>query len=62
MRQKEHLKDNEIYSGIDVLQDKVNKKSLEKLGGKIKLNDGIFVINSDELNTCLLYTSDAADD
>lgn len=51
MRQKEHLKDNEIYSGIDVLQDKVNKKSLEKLSGEIKLNDGIFVINSDELNT-----------
>lgn len=33
------------------MQDKVNKKSLEKLSGEIKLNDGIFVINSDELNT-----------
>ncbi len=43
------LTDYEIGNGIDVLQDFVTKKHLEKLKGTtIKKGDGVFVLNQDE--------------
>ncbi|RLB90688.1 MAG: class I SAM-dependent DNA methyltransferase, partial [Deltaproteobacteria bacterium] len=42
------LSDKEVFSGIDVMQDFVNKASVEKLGGKFKVGAGIFVISNKE--------------
>ena len=42
------LSDNEVFSGIDVMQDSVNKASSEKLGGKFEVGAGIFVVSSKE--------------
>jgi hypothetical protein len=38
----------ELMSGIDVLQDAVNKNSQLTLGNKFKVGDGIFVISNEE--------------
>ena len=40
---------NEIFSGIDVLQDFVKKSHLEHLEENAKINDGIFVLSSSEV-------------
>lgn len=48
LNEKDGIK--EIFSGIDVLQDKVNKKSQQLLMNKKKIGDGIFVINQQEYN------------
>lgn len=40
--------DKELMSGIDVLQDFVNKNSLLKLGAGFNVGDGIFVLSNDE--------------
>ena len=40
--------DTELMSGIDVLQDAVNKQSQKKLGDKFKVGDGIFVLSNEE--------------
>lgn len=46
------LADEEIYSGIDVLQDFVAKSHLLKLSHlNIKIGDGIFVLSSNELKS-----------
>lgn len=42
------LSDDEVFSGIDVMQDFVNKASVEKLGGKSEVGAGVFVISSKE--------------
>lgn len=42
------LADDEVFSGIDVMQDFVNKASVEKLGGKFEVGAGVFVISSKE--------------
>ena len=43
-----YLADNEIFSGIDVMQDFVSKASAEKLGGKYDVGTGVFVISNKE--------------
>lgn len=43
-----HLSDNEIFSGIDVMQDFVSKANVEKLGGKFEAGAGVFVISNKE--------------
>ncbi len=45
-----YLADNEIFSGIDVMQDFVNKNHIAKLGNSFSIGDGIFVLSSDEKN------------
>lgn len=40
---------SEINSGIDIPQDFVNKSSLNTLGGKFNIGDGIFVLSDNEL-------------
>ncbi|CAN5482059.1 hypothetical protein BH09BAC3_BH09BAC3_33810 [soil metagenome] len=40
----------EVGSGIDVLQDFVSKANVEKLNGKAKVGDGVFVLNQSELD------------
>ncbi len=40
--------DTELMSGIDVLQDAVNKQSQKTLGSKFKVGDGIFVLSNEE--------------
>lgn len=42
------LEENEISTGIDVHQDKVNKDHLKKLGSGFKVGDGIFQLSNDE--------------
>jgi len=44
------LKNEEITSGIDVLQDFVNKKSKKKLEDEFKIGDGVFVLTNKEKN------------
>ena len=39
----------EITNGVQVQQERVNKKSLEKLGKNYRLNEGIFNLTTDEL-------------
>lgn len=46
---------NEVTSGIDVLQDYVNKKSQEILNNDSKVGDGIFVLNNDEYKGLNLF-------
>lgn len=48
---KQYLFKNEIYSGIDVLQDFLNEKNAIKLGQNFHVGDGIFVINKFELDS-----------
>jgi hypothetical protein len=43
-----NLVDHEIFSGIDVMQDFVNKTHLEKLEGQFSVGDGIFVLSAKE--------------
>lgn len=43
-----HLSDDEIFSGIDVMQDFVSKAHLPKLANTIKVGDGIFVLSDSE--------------
>ena len=43
--------DNEIFSGIDVMQDFVSKAHLEKLDGNFHVRDGIFVLSDEEKAT-----------
>jgi len=45
-----HILTNEIFSGIDVMQDFVNRKHLVKLGDKFSVGDGIFVLNNSKKN------------
>lgn len=40
---------NEITNGVQVQQEFVNKKSLEKLGENYRLNEGIFILSTKEL-------------
>ncbi len=42
------LSDNEIFSGIDVMQDFVSKANVEKLSGKFEAGTGVFVISDNE--------------
>lgn len=42
------LNDSEIHSGIDITQDFVTRKHLEKLGTTAKVGDGIFVLSDAE--------------
>ena len=41
---------HEIFSGIDVMQDFVNKKHMKQLGDNISIGDGIFVLSDEEKN------------
>jgi adenine-specific DNA-methyltransferase len=43
-----YLLNEEIFSGIDVMQDSVNKAHLNNLGANNKIGDGIFVLSDDE--------------
>ena len=43
-----YLADDEVFSGIDVMQDFVNKASVDKLDGMFEVGAGVFVINSVE--------------
>ncbi|MDB4049660.1 Eco57I restriction-modification methylase domain-containing protein [Flavobacteriaceae bacterium] len=42
------IKNTEVYSGIDIGQDFVNKKSKEKLGDSVKIGDGVFNLSNTE--------------
>ncbi|MEO5627763.1 MAG: N-6 DNA methylase [Candidatus Saccharimonadales bacterium] len=44
------LEASEIFSGIDIGQDYVNKKSQEKLGDSAKIGDGVFNLSQQEYN------------
>lgn len=46
---KLNIKRDEINSGIDVMQDFVTKKHIQKLGSKFKIGEGIYVLSDDEL-------------
>lgn len=50
--------DKELMSGIDVLQDAVNKTSQIILGNSFNVGDGIFVISDDEKNSLHLNTKE----
>jgi len=43
--------DNEIMSGIDVLQDVLSKDSVKKLNNKFNVNAGVFVLTDKEVDT-----------
>lgn len=43
-----HLNEREIFSGIDIGQDYVNKKSQAKLGEGFKVGDGVFNLSQKE--------------
>ena len=43
-----HLTNSEIHSGIDVMQDFVSKKHLQRLEPGVKVGDGIFVLSDSE--------------
>jgi hypothetical protein len=43
-----HLNNTEIFSGIDVMQDILNKKHTEKLQGNFKVGQGVFVLSDEE--------------
>jgi len=43
-----HLNDNEIFSGIDVMQDFVTKKHLDRLGDTFSVGDGVFILSDFE--------------
>lgn len=45
-----YLEKNYVAQGIVAPQDKLNKKAVEILGNNFNLNDGVFVLNSKELN------------
>lgn len=49
LNDKDGLK--EIFSGIDVLQDHVNKKAQQILNNQKKIGDGIFVLSQQEYNS-----------
>ncbi|MEK6863330.1 MAG: DNA methyltransferase [Nanoarchaeota archaeon] len=44
-----YLTEKEITNGLQVQQEKVNKKNLKVLGGDFKLGEGIFILSTDEL-------------
>jgi len=43
-----YLGDDEIFSGIDVMQDFVTKQHLEKLDNSFSVGDGVFVLSNSE--------------
>jgi adenine-specific DNA-methyltransferase len=49
-----YLKDDEIFSGIDVMQDFVSKNHLGTLGNAHAVGEGIFVISEEEKNSLKL--------
>ena len=53
-----YLNDDEIYSGIDVLQDRVNKKAKQKLNNNKNIGDGIFVLNNKECDSLNLTSKE----
>lgn len=48
-----NLRDDEVFSGIDVLQDFVSKRHIEKLDASISVGEGIFVLSEDEKNSII---------
>ena len=56
LNDKDGLK--EISSGIDVLQDYVNKKAQKLLNNKKQIGDGIFVLNQQEYDSLSLNDSE----
>lgn len=54
------LRADEIYSGIDVMQDFVARKHLEKLSTSAKTGDGIFVLSNDEIRALNLSDKERA--
>lgn len=59
--QKQYLNENdneEVFSGIDVLQDRLNKRAQHNIPNK-KVGDGIFVLTSEELEKIGLSTEEA---
>ena len=42
------LLDDEVFSGIDVMQDFLNKQHLEKLGAEFEARQGVFVLSEEE--------------
>ena len=59
-RNKQYLLKNEVYSGIDVLQDFLNEKNALKLGSNFNIGDGVFVINKQELESLNLTKEELA--
>ncbi|MCM1140306.1 MAG: Eco57I restriction-modification methylase domain-containing protein [Muribaculum sp.] len=58
--QKHYLNENdneEVFSGIDVLQDRLNKRAQINIPNK-KVGDGIFVVNAEELEKIGLTTEE----
>ncbi len=49
-----YLDDKEIAQGIVFPQDRLNKKNQQKLGSEFNVNQGIFVLTGDELDTLKL--------
>lgn len=43
-----YLNDDEIFSGIDVMQDFVTKRHLDRLGDSFSIGDGVFVLRNSE--------------
>lgn len=43
-----YLEDSEVFSGIDVMQDFVTKRHINKLGKSFSIGDGIYVISSND--------------
>ena len=56
----DHLLPAEIFSGIDVLQDKVNKKAHELLPHK-KIGEGVFVLSEEEVRQLNLSSEEKVD-
>ena len=53
-----HLENNEIAQGIVFPQDKLNKKSVKKLGDDFNKNEGVFQINNQELQNMTLESNE----
>ena len=53
-----NLSRDEVFSGIDVLQDRVNKKAQKKLNNSKKVGDGIFVLNRQEKDNLNLNSNE----
>lgn len=57
-----YLTSNEIFSGIDVLQDFVSKRHLEKLENEdIRVGDGIFVLSEEEIQKMKILEKEQQD-
>lgn len=46
-----HIRDEEIYSGIDVMQDFVTRKHLADISTPVQIGDGIFVLSNEEVES-----------